>query len=99
MTQKETYQQKIEEQLREWGAKIDTLRAEAERLEISVRERYFEQVDELKAKQEIAKIKLQALRESGIEAWEELKTGVEKATAELRQGIENAHSRFNQRSA
>ena len=91
---KEDYQEKLEAQLREWSAKIDQLKAGAERMAADAKVRYHQQLDALRGKQEAAQKKLQELKESGEGAWESLKAGIDRAWDELKQGVEGALSRF-----
>ncbi|MDD5411512.1 MAG: coiled coil domain-containing protein [Methylobacter sp.] len=94
MSKKEAYQDKIDAQLREWSAKIDELNAKANKATAEVKIEYYEQIEELRSKQANAQTKLQALRNSGEQAWEELKPGLEQAWDDLKTSVEKAISKF-----
>lgn len=91
---KEAYQQKMEAQLKEWSAKIDLLKAKADKAEAGAKVEYYKQIDELRVKAEAAQTKLQQVKEAGEEAWETFKDGAEKAWAELKKAVESASAKF-----
>lgn len=90
--EKKAYQEKIEAQLKEWGAKIDELKAKAEKSKAELKTKYEKQIEDLRTKQEVAQRKLRELRESGEEAWEGLKTGLEKGLGELKDAFDRTIS-------
>jgi hypothetical protein len=94
---KKAYQEKMEAQLREWAAKIDGLKAKADKAKAEVKIKYYGQILELRIKQEVARQKLHELRESGDEAWEELKVGVDRALGDLKGSLNRAVSRFKKK--
>ena len=94
MGAREAYQKKMESQLKEWSAKIDGLRARAERASADIQIEYYEQIDTLRTKQEAAQSKLQELKRAGGNAWQDLKAGVETVWKELRNTMDNAVSKF-----
>lgn len=91
---KKTYVEKAEAQLKEWGAEIDLLVAKAEKAKTEAKLKYLEQVQELKNRQEVARRKLNELRESGDEAWGDVKKGVEEALGDMKAALKQAASRF-----
>jgi nucleotide-binding universal stress UspA family protein len=91
---KKAYQEKVELQLKEWGAQIDELKARAEKSKADLKVKYEEQIKDLKSKQEDVKQKLSEIKGYGGEAWEDLRGGVEKALGELKDAIGKAVSRF-----
>jgi len=86
MSIKDAYLEKMEAQLREWGAKIDELKAKADKAEAGAKIEGMKQLDSLKAKRDAAQSKLGEIKAAGEEAWEILKTGVESAWSELKAG-------------
>lgn len=94
MPTKEAYKKKLEAQLDEWDAKIDVLKAKANKADASARVEYQETIEDLKKKRAVAKDKLQELREASSEAWEDLKEGLEQVWADLGAAIKSASSRF-----
>lgn len=97
MDKRKAYQEKVDAQLKEWSAKIDLLKAKVEKAKVEAKIKYYEKIEDLRAKQEVLKQKLQDLKGSGDEAWEELKTGVDKALDDLKDVINRAISRFKEK--
>jgi nucleotide-binding universal stress UspA family protein len=91
---KKTYVKKMEAQLREWGTQIDILKVKAEKSKAEVKIKYLQQIEELKSKQGALKQRLGELKESGDEAWEDFKEGVDDALGDLKKSLKKAVSRF-----
>jgi len=87
---REHYQEQIESTLDEWGGEIDKIRKKADRLGAEARGKYREQIEDLRARQETARKKLEDLKRSGGEAWEDLRSGADAALDELKKGVEGA---------
>ena len=81
---------KMERKLKDWGDEVEKLRGRTDRLGSDAREKFQEQAEELRAKQESARRKLQALRKAGGEAWEDLQAGAEAALDDLKKAMERA---------
>ena len=94
MSMKESYEKKLQAQLDEWSADIDKLKARADKAEANVQIAYYKQVDELRAMQKTARQKLADLKDAGDDAWEELKTSIEKTWDKLGHELKSAISRF-----
>lgn len=94
MGAREAYQKKMESQFKEWEAKINQLRARAEKVSAEVKIEYYEQIYTLRTKQAAARSKLQELKKTGENAWQDLKAGVETAWKELKNALDNAVSKF-----
>ena len=80
---RKTYQEKLSAQLEEWNAQIALFIAKADKARAEGKFDHDKIIEALQHKQDEAKIKLQELKSSGDEAWEDLKAGAEKAWAEL----------------
>ena len=93
---KKAYQEKIEAQLKEWGAKIDELKAKAGKSGVELKMKYERQIEDLRAKQDVVQKKLREFKESGEETWEGLKTGMEKSLGELKDSFDRTISRFKE---
>jgi archaellum component FlaC len=96
LEKRKTYQEKIESQLKEWGAKIDQLKAKAETSTSELKMKYEKQIEDLRAKQEIVQLKLREFKDSGEETWEEIKTGIDKGLNELKDSLDHAISEFKE---
>lgn len=87
---RELYQERIEATLQEWGGEIEKLRKKADQLGAEARVKYRDQIEDLHARQETARRKLDELKKSGGEAWEDIRKGAESAIEELKKGVESA---------
>ena len=104
MSDKETFQTAIEEQLEKWktqidlhSQKLDELKLKAENLEAEAKLQYLEQIKELEVKIEDVKSKmgegehrLATIKDAGEEAWEEVKAGSQNAWENMALGVNNA---------
>jgi chromosome segregation ATPase len=95
---KDAYQEKIQAELREWQARIDTLKARADKARAEKKVEYYEQIETLRNKREQARQKLEELQAAGDSAWEDLKAGVDSALEDLGQAVGKATDRFKQDS-
>lgn len=94
---RKAYQEKIEAQLKEWGVKIDELKAKAERSKVELKMRYEKQIEDLRVQKEALEKRLQEFKESGGETWEHLKTGIEKGFDELKDSVDRTISLFREK--
>jgi CheY-like chemotaxis protein len=93
---KKAYQEKIEAQLNDWGARIDELKARATTSKAELKTKYGKQIEDLRSKQEVVQQKLREFKESGGETWEHLKTGMEKSLGELKVSLDRSLSKFKE---
>ena len=91
---REHYQEQIESTLDEWGEEIEKIRKKADKLGAEARGKYREQIEDLRARQETARKKLEDMKRSGGEAWEDLRSGADAALDELKKGVEGAVSKL-----
>lgn len=91
---KETYQEKMEAQLREWSARLDQLKAKADGAEADARIESYKLIDGVRTKVDVAQTKLRELKASSEEAWDSLKRGVEHTWTDLKIAIEAAVSKL-----
>lgn len=94
MSMKEAYQKKMEAQLKEWSAKIDALKAKADKAGAEQKIKYYEHIESLRARQQKVREKLDKLRASSEAAWEDLRGSVEHAWEELKSAVERAAKKF-----
>lgn len=94
MGKKELYEEKLRAQLREWDAKIDVLKAKAEKAEKEIKVDYYDTIEEIKEKRNIAREKIVELQAAGDDAWKDLKDGVENAWSDLSSAVKAATERF-----
>ncbi len=84
---------KMEQKLKEWGSEIDKFRGKTDEFGTKARGRIQDQVEDLKAKQERARRKLQEMKKAGGEAWEDLRAGAESAMDDLKKAVEKIRKR------
>ncbi|MCF8051699.1 MAG: coiled coil domain-containing protein [Desulfobacterales bacterium] len=98
MNEKEAYRQKIEAQIDEWKAEMDKLNARAKKLDAEGRIEAESRIQDLKARQEAARAKLDELRRAGDAAWKDVKEGLDRAVSELGDAVRDAASKFSSKS-
>ena len=91
---REAYRQKMEAQIKEWKAKIDELEARAGKITAEARGEFHRLMERLRAYQTELPGKLSEMKNASGEAWESLKSGVEKAAADLGDALKEARSKF-----
>lgn len=94
MDTKEEYRKKLEEQLKEWKEKIETLETKAVHLTAGAKSQLTREIDELLQKKEVLKEKWNALQKTSGEEWESMKGGLDKASAELKSALDRVASHF-----
>lgn len=94
MDRKEDYLERLEAQLKEWKAKIDTLEARISQVSAEKKAEFSGEIEELRKKKAIVNEKLDELEKAGAGLWDTLKQGVDKAAAELKEALDKAISRF-----
>jgi hypothetical protein len=85
---------KLAAQLKQWDAEIQKLEAKVNKVDANVRANYRQKLDDLRTKKEEANLKLQEIKDSGEEAWEELKVGFETSWKSINDAINKAISKF-----
>lgn len=81
MGTQEEYQEKTRARLGEMEAEIEELMAQATQSD------YDEYLTDIRTKQEAAKARLAALEESSSEAWQELRTQLDKAVSDVQNAL------------
>ena len=94
MEMKDAYKQKMEAQLKEWDAQIKLLEAKVESAGADIRVKRAKQLDDLRAKQTAASEKMKELGKASGAAWDQVKITADKVWADLKAGVEDAHSKF-----
>lgn len=97
MGMREDYMAKLKEQLTEWGAQIEILEIRAEQLDIEMRLKCHQQLDELRAKRDEALNQVHALQDATEEAWDEVRKGGESVLNTIRTTFHEAKSKFEKK--
>ena len=93
MKNREEYQGNMEAQLSAWGAEIDKLKVRADKASADTRQGYYDQIEALHAKQASMQAKLQELKASSDDAWEDLKEGLEHSWNQVKDSFNKAAAR------
>jgi len=94
MSTREEYIRRMQAKLEEWNADIDQLSAKASEVSVDLKSEYAEQIEALKAKQAVARQKIEAFQQAGGSAWEDMKVGLDLAWTAVGEAIDSAKSRF-----
>mgnify|MGYP001251457559 CR=1 FL=1 len=94
VNKKQVYEEKLQAEMKELNAKVDVLKAKAAKAEASTKISYYDTLEELKLKRNLAQNKLDELRDAGDDAWEDLKEGIENAWSDFSAAVKSATSRF-----
>lgn len=90
MGSKEEYIAKLEAQLQEMSTKIDELKVQANLAKAEARDEFNRQIEIFRQRQSTALNKLDELRNSGGEVWDELKFGIDSAFDDMKKAMKNA---------
>ncbi len=94
MDKQETYREKMQAKMDEWGASIEKLKQEAKEAGAETRDGYHKSLEDLQVKQQAAREKMHTLRESSGEAWHDVKGGFEQAWHDLGEAFKKAREKF-----
>lgn len=88
------YLKKVGAILRRLDDEIDTLAFKSEKASAEAKEIYNEQIEILRAKADMVRAKIRAVREAGASSWGGSKKGVNFALDDLRKALDNAVARL-----
>ena len=89
MDTRETYKEKIEQQLSKWRTTIDGLKTKMEQAEEQAKAKLHEQLENLHEKRGKAEKMLEEITTASQEAWESVKTGIEQGWKDLNRTAKN----------
>jgi uncharacterized phage infection (PIP) family protein YhgE len=90
MDERQAYVEKMDAQLKQWKAKADKLRAQAQESTADVKLQYARQLAELETKIDAAIDVLNKLRNDQTAPWAELKAGFEQAFNTVKDAADRA---------
>lgn len=96
MNTKDAYRQKAEAELEIARAKVSEFKARAKNFTADTRIKYEINLKELEHEVDAAKGRLTELSEAGVDGWDKLKDGVEKALNGLRKAIRDVAEKFKE---
>ena len=91
---RKAFEEKLDAQMTEWNAQIALLKAKANTAKAEAKVGYYAKIEALQHKRDSARTKLQELKATGDEAWEDLKAGAEKTWVEVKTAFHDATSKF-----
>jgi hypothetical protein len=94
MSKREIFVEKLKTQLDEWNAEVDRLESKTEMIDAQQRARYRAAMQEIKDKIQQIENKLTVIKNSGTDAWQDLKAGAESAWQEFEASLKEAKERF-----
>jgi hypothetical protein len=94
MNKDKAYRERMEAQLKVLEARIDELKAMAQKAKAEVKIEYMEGVEALESNRKSVKKKLDDMKKAGKEAGKDLKEGIEASLFDLKQAVETAFKRF-----
>lgn len=95
MTDKQSYEKKLEANLEEWQANIDKLRAQAKQASADAQIEYEKQIEALRKRRDEMEAKLSEIRDAQAAAWTDIKGGVDKAWDEMSKAMQDAWKRMS----
>ena len=92
MESTESYVQKMQAQLEEWSTAIERLRAKADHASAETKLKMQRQLDELKAKEAAARTKLDQIKNTSKQAFEDARGAIDKAWSDLKGAFDRARA-------
>lgn len=91
METRELYQQKYEAQIREWNAKLEVLKAQADKLTAQAKIDAKPHIDAVNEKLTLASAKLHEIAEVTDDKWDEVKKSADHVWTEVRAAVEGGY--------
>jgi len=91
----DAYKQKARAQIKEMKAKMQVFEAQAEKAGADMRVKYEKNLNDWRSRFDDIDMRLNKLSDSSKDAWEEIRTGIDKTMEELNNAIDNAKKQFN----
>lgn len=95
MTDKQTRQGQMETTLQQWGSKIDSMKAEVDKVGDDAKADLQSKIEYLEGKKAEMQTKLDEFKASGEDAWESVASGFQNAWDEVGKAFEEASAKFN----
>lgn len=94
MSNKEAYEQKMEARIDAWNAELDKLKAQAKEKSADAEIEYNKRIDELEEKKAKARSKLDEIKNSSSETWEDLKDGMQNIANDFGNTLDDIKANF-----
>ena len=86
---REMHQDRMENTMKEWGARLDALKARADKASAEVKVEMHKQVEELSKLQDTARTHFEELKTSSKETWKDVKKEVEAKWSSLTASVDS----------
>ncbi|MFW5972887.1 MAG: hypothetical protein ACOCTG_02760 [Bacteroidota bacterium] len=93
-TDRDTYVEKLKEQIDQWNAKIDELEQAVEQGKVESRVLAEERLKDLRYRRDDMRKRYEGLQESSGNVWDDLKRGADAAWQDLEKSFERARAEF-----
>ena len=94
MTTRHDYIEKFKTKLDEWDIEINELEAKALKAKADIKYELEDQLTSLRHKRDLARLKMNEVKEASEEAWVDIKAGADEAWGSLKEAIEKAWSHY-----
>jgi hypothetical protein len=94
MVDRNTYYERVETELRNWDSEIRKLKQDTPSVAEGSKIPYYDQLEDLMALHELAQQRLQELKESGDEQWNDFRMGMETVMNDLKKSHAELTSHF-----
>ena len=79
MSERDQYIEKTKARIYQWNAEIDKIKAQLDEAEADAKIKYQKQLDEMRTQRNEAEAKLKEMRAASNDAWDDMKSGFDKA--------------------
>lgn len=93
-TDKNAYGEKLQARLDQWKAELDQLEAKAREAEADAKIEVEQNVDDVRNRWDAARAKALEVKQASDDAWSELRTGTEEAFESLKSAVERAKAKL-----
>ena len=94
MDNRDTYRKEIDARFNEWKVKIDQLEANISTLSLEVKKELLAEIDDLRRQKTVMREKWNELQKAGGDTKEQIKEGLDRAEAKLKDALEKVLLRF-----
>lgn len=94
MSETDKYTENLKAQIDQWNNELKKLENEANKVSADMRQNYEQQIKELRTRRDEAQEKMRELQKSSDEASDDIRRSIENSLNAMKEGIENAWSRF-----
>jgi nucleotide-binding universal stress UspA family protein len=92
--EKKFEEERIEAQLKDWGASLDEMKSRVEKAKAEIVRKYEEETEKLRVRQEAMRLEMMELRNLGQETWGDFKQDMEKSLVSLKGDLDRTISRL-----